>query len=324
MFPIKNNWQGRLAIIGVILAVVVVAALGWFKKSVSEKEVQALDLAIPVYPYPVKKTFALSPVLTARSVVVLDKNSAVPLYVKNPNETLLPASTVKIMTALVVLDYFDMQQILTVGFLNDVGQQLKLNSGERLSVEELLKALLIYSANDAAQVLAQNYPGGEIDFVAAMNQKALDLGLKQTYFANPTGLDSDEQNRLLTDHSYTTAVDLAQLTRAALKNEFFRQIVATQKTTISNLDGQTRLVENLNQLLGHVRGVMGVKTGWTQDAGECLVTNIERDGHEIVITLLGSQNRFAETSQLVEWVYSNFTWQKAVPAISDQLPVGRQ
>lgn len=296
-----------MTIVGVVLIVVVI--FGWLKRVSFEKDFQSLDFSIPVYPYPVKKTFAQPPVLTARSIVIVDKNSAVPLYTKNQNEEVLPASTVKIMTALVALDYYDLLQTLPVNYLNDLGQQLKLQPGEHLSVEELLKALLIYSANDAAQVLAQNYPGGELAFVATMNQKAFDLGLKRTHFANPTGLDSDNLNHRLVDYSYTTASDLTHLTRVALKNEVFRQIVATQKTTISNSEGQTRLIENLNQLLGRVRGVMGVKTGWTQDAGECLVTYIYRDGHEIVITLLGSQNRFAETTQLVEWVYSNFVWQ---------------
>jgi D-alanyl-D-alanine carboxypeptidase len=266
------------------------------------------EISFPVYPYPVQKTFAQPPILSARAAVVVDKNSAVPLYLINQQEKMLPASTVKIMTALVALDHFDVKQILSVGHLSNSGQQLKLTTGEQLSVEELLKAVLIYSANDAAQVLAQNYPGGEEAFVAAMNQKAKSLHLVGTHFANPTGLDSDDLQHRLIDYSYTTAFDLTQLTRVALKNEVFRQIVATQKTTISNLDGQTRPVKNLNELLGRVQGVMGVKTGWTQDAGECLVTYIERDGHEIVITLLGSQDRFAETQHLVEWVYSNFVW----------------
>jgi D-alanyl-D-alanine carboxypeptidase (penicillin-binding protein 5/6) len=272
---------------------------------------------VPVYAYPLKKTFALPPEIRAKSVVILDKNSAVPLYLKNEKARLLPASTVKIMTALVTLDHYSLDEVLTVGRLEDLGQRVKLVSGEKMRVRDLLKAVLMYSANDAAQVLAQNFSGGQAEFVKVMNQKAASLGLERTHFANPTGLDSDSQKRLLVDYSFTTALDLAQLARVALKNNFLAETVATKSTTISDIEGQReRRIENINQLVGQVAGVKGIKTGWTEEAGECLITYLDRQGKEVVIVILGSQDRFRETEKLIDWVYANFTW-VAFPTIAD-------
>jgi D-alanyl-D-alanine carboxypeptidase (penicillin-binding protein 5/6) len=294
-------------------------------RSNEEEETQTLPLAVPVAAYPMKKSFAEPPEVSARSVVILDKNSAVVLYAKNKEERLLPASTVKIMTALVALDRYALEEVLTVKEVSEAGQRVKLVPGEKIRVEDVLKALLVYSANDAAQVLAQNYPGGEKEFVEAMNQKAESLGLRRSHFANATGLDSGIDKRLLNDYSYATAWDLAQLARVALKSEVIAKIVATESTTISDADGQRlRKIENLNQLLGEVRGVRGVKTGWTEEAGECLMTFISREEGEVVMVLLGSRDRFGETKKLVDWVYDNFTWQQVFPTSLDQEREGRQ
>lgn len=266
--------------------------------------------------YPVNLTGISAPSLTARAAVILDGDSAVLLHGKNEKVWLLPASTVKIMTALVALDYFNPNDVLKVGKIEDLGQEMDLLEGEEISVRNLFYGLLVSSANDAALVLAQGYPGGEKGFVQAMNRKAGQLHLNDTYFANPTGLESDQSGRLLADFSYTTALDLARLTSWALKNPIFREIIATQKITVTDVGGKFKHeLFSLNELLGKIEGLRGVKTGWTQDAGECFVSLVERDGKRIITVVLGSQDRFGETAKLINWAFVNHRWQKLTPSI---------
>jgi len=266
--------------------------------------------------YPVNYTGQKSPLLTARSAVVMDKNSSVLIYAKNENLWVLPASTVKMMTALVALDYYQPEDILTVGEVNNFGQTMKLVIGERITVENLLYGLLVASANDAASVLAQNYPGGKNAFVTAMNRKAVALNLGNTYFANPTGLDSDERGKLLADFSYTTALDLARLAAESFKNPLFSQIVKTEKITVTDVSGKvSHQLFNINQLLGKIEGLKGGKTGWTEEAGECFVAYTEKEGQGIITVVLGSQDRFGETKKLIDWVFANYRWIKITPSI---------
>jgi len=250
---------------------------------------------------PHNETDAPMPDLTAHSALVIDYDSGLILYQKNAQATHLPASTTKIMTALVAHDRYDLNQVLIVPELDYEGQDIKLQYGEQLTFENLLYALLVASANDAAETLAANYPGGRAAFIAAMNQKAQDLSLSNTHFVNPTGFDESGQ--------YTTPFDLIKLAKELLANPLLAQIVATQKTEVYNLD-RTLIhpVSNINQLLGQVAGLKGVKTGWTSNAGECLTTYVERDGERIMTAVLGSEDRFGETKQLIDWVYNNFVW----------------
>jgi len=251
---------------------------------------------------PQNETNVPVPDLTAHSVLVIDYDSGSILYQKNAQATHLPASTTKIMTALVTFDNFDINQVLTVPELDYEGQDIKLQYGEQLTVENLLYALLVASANDAAETLAANYPGGRAAFIAAMNQKAQDLSLNNTHFVNPTGFDESGQ--------YTTPFELIELAKELLANPLLAQMVATEKTEVYNLDRTiVHPVSNINQLLGQVAGLKGVKTGWTSNAGECLTTYVERDGERIMTAVLGSEDRFGETKQLIDWVYNNFVWQ---------------
>lgn len=274
--------------------------------------VQLLKMPLPVpADYPLNFTNVPPPNLTAQAVAVVDRDSAVLLYGKNEKTQLLPASTVKIMTALVVLDHYQLNDVLTVNDLKIEGQKMKLAKGEKITVKNLLYGLLVDSANDAAEVLAQSYPGGQTAFVAAMNQKAKELNLNNSHFANPTGLDSDVANL-----SHTTALDLARLAVMALKNETFKQIVATPEITVNDVGGKTaHKLYNLNQLLGKVEGVKGVKTGWTEDAQECLVGYIERNGRGIITVVLGSQDRFGETTKITNWAFDNHRWENFTPSI---------
>jgi len=266
--------------------------------------------------YPLNFTSQKPPSLTAKSVVVMDKNSSVVIYSKNENLWVLPASTVKIMTALVALDYYQPEDILVVGEVNNFGQKMKLIEGEKITVKNLLYGLLVASANDAALVLAQNYPGGEKAFVTAMNRKVGALNLGNTYFANPTGLDSDKEGNLLADFSYTTALDLARLAVEAFKNPLFSEIIKTEKITVSDVSGKIiHQLFNINQLLGKIDGLKGGKTGWTEEAGECFVAYTEKDEHGIITVVLGSQDRFGETKKLIDWVFTNYHWVDITPSI---------
>jgi len=273
------------------------------------------NLPLPAF-YPLNFTGKNPPNLTARSVVVMDKNSSVVMYSKNEKVWFLPASTVKIMTALVALDYYQPNDILLVGEIAPLGQKMKLVKGERITALNLLYGLLVASANDAALVLAENYPGGLTAFVAAMNKKAIELHLNNTYFANPTGLDSDEEGRFLTDFSYTTALDLAYLAKEAFQNPLFSKIIATEKITVFDVSGKiVHQLFNINQLLGKIEGIKGGKTGWTEEAGECLVSYVERNGQGIITVILGSKDRFGETEKLVNWAFSNHRWIDVTPSI---------
>jgi len=239
---------------------------------------------------------------SAKSVLAIDLRSGIILYEKNSLEPVLPASTSKIITALVAMDHFDREDQLSVPLLTVEGQKIGLIEGEILSAEDLLYALLVSSANDAAEVLAANYPGGRDLFVAAMNIKAQQLGLKNSLFLNPTGLDQEGQA--------TTAHDLVKTSFYAMQNPIFEKIVATKTYNIVNSDGEVRYkLHNINQLLGNIEGVRGIKTGKTDGAMENLLTCIERDGNQIIIAVLGSDDRFGETKDLIDWIYKSFIWQ---------------
>ncbi len=255
-------------------------------------------------PIPILKTQSVElPPLTSESIFVVDVNSGVSLYEKNPDEQLLPASTTKIVTALVAIDYYNPEEIVTVRKPNVEGQKMGLFEGEQITVGDLLAGLLIHSANDAAEVLAQNYPGGREAFVAAMNNKARDLHLENTFFTNPSGLDGLGLT--------TTARDLARESAIAMKIPIFRDIVGTKEKLVSSVDGvYTHKLTNINELVGVVPGVLGVKTGWTENAKENLVTYVKRDNNDVVFIVLKSTDRFGETRTLIDWIFESYEWKK--------------
>lgn len=252
---------------------------------------------------PVLKEGVGYPILSAQSVLAVDITSGVYLYEKDPQKTLLPASTTKIVTALVSLDTYQLDQILKVGKVSVDGQKMGLIWGEEIKFIDLLKGLLIYSSNDAAEVLANNHPGGRDLFIALMNKKSNDLGLTNTHFTNPSGLDNSAH--------YSTAKDLITISRIAMQDSIFSEIVGTKEETVKSVNGKSihKLV-NINKLLGEVDGVLGVKTGWTENARENLVTYVDRNGRKVMIVVLGSSDRFGETKELIDWIYNNYSWEK--------------
>lgn len=252
------------------------------------------------------------PTLSAQGVLAIDLNSGVTLYEKNPDAKLLPASTTKIVTALVALDTYKLDDVLTIPKgVNVDGQKMGLYVGEKIRVEDLLYGLLVYSANDAAMALAIDYPGGYTVFVDQMNIKARELNMLNSHFENPVGLDGDTQT--------TTAKDMVRASEVAMRIPEFAKIVGTKSVIISDITGKSKYsLNNINQLIGKIPGVSGIKTGWTENARENLVTYIGRDGHDVILAVLGSQDRFGETKELIDWIFQNYTWQEVkVPIALD-------
>ena len=248
---------------------------------------------------PVIKTDYI-PGVSAKGAIIMDSDSNVVLYSKNPDLRFSTASTTKIMTALIALDYFKLDDILTVKEATEEGSVLGLQQGEQMTFENLLYAMLLPSANDAALTIAQNYPGGANAFLIKMNQKAQKLNLYNTHYLDPAGLEDIGD--------YTTAFDLARLASFAIKNDTLRKVVGTQQKVIADVIGaNVYKIENLNKLLG-TNGVTGIKTGYTEEAGEVLVTSKLEKGKTIIIVVMGSQDRFSDTQKLLDLISNNLTY----------------
>ena len=245
-------------------------------------------------PTPVSKNIPL-PAVSAEHFMILDRDSKQVMYQKDADDPVPPASTTKIMTALVALDSFPLTREITVNTSYSDGQVIGFKPGEILTVEQLLYALLVQSGNDAAEILAENFPGGRPEFISAMNAKAANLRLTHTAFTNPTGLDEEGH--------FSSAADLARLADVAMDNSEFARIVGTENAVLPG----NHVLTNLNQLLGKVPGVLGIKTGFTDNAGQALVTLVNR-GHTIILVVLKSTDRFSDTQKLIDWSYSNFSW----------------
>lgn len=240
------------------------------------------------------------PEVSATSILITDLDSGIVMYEKNPHQRLKPASLTKIMTSLVALDYYNTDSVLSVkNGQNATGSTVKLKKGDKLNASDLLFALLVPSGNDAAITLAENYPGGYQAFIDRMNSKATEMGLQNTHFVNVSGVESPNH--------YTSAYDISIIAQSALQRPLFASIVSTQKVTIKSLKGNFYPLETTNILLGEP-GIFGVKTGWTPEAGECLVILVEKDDHKVLISLLNSSDRFGEAQKLYDWVFTNFVW----------------
>jgi D-alanyl-D-alanine carboxypeptidase len=254
-----------------------------------------LDLWTPIF-----ETFASSdnkPNVEAKSVLVYDLVHDRVLFEKNVKERLPMASLTKIMTAIVALDDPAMPKTYYVHQEDLVGEDsMGLEDGEVLTKEELLYGLLMNSGNDAAEVLAHNYPTGRDGFLKAIQDKAIVLGLHDTHFSNPSGLQGDGTQ-------FTTVSDLLIETKYALENfPLFKQIVATYEYTVpATSTHKEYYLTNETNLLTSYPGVQGVKTGYTPEAGLCLVTYYEKDGVKLIGVLLNSPNRREEMKELLDY-----------------------
>jgi len=239
--------------------------------------------------------------LTAHSAVLMDFTTGQVLYEKNADQKSPPASTTKILTALVALEQGDLkQQITTSANASRVeGSSIYLSEGETHTLEELLYGMLLSSGNDAALAVAEGLAGSEAKFTEWMNQKAAALGAKSSSFTNCNGLPK-------ADH-YTTAYDLALITRYALNNPVFETIVKTKSHNIS-WPGRDydKVLYNHNKLLWRYQFVDGVKTGYTREAGGCLVSSATRYGHRLIAVVLNSTTIYEDSEKLFEYGFNNY------------------
>lgn len=262
---------------------------------------------LEVNQIPQKSYSDIEPVIDAKSALVMDLDTGIILYEKDARDRLPMASLTKIMTAVLILEHYSLYDVVTVeenyGNLseNEVGVRIWLRQYEKLTVGDLLTALLVRSAGDAALALAVHHSGSVEAFVEEMNEKAKVLNLGDTNFVNPIGLDADGH--------YSTSYDLAILTKYALRFPAFRYIVKQRSATIKSTDGRlSHSFETTNYLLGSYLNVLGVKTGTTDAAGASLINLANENGHEVISVLLNSPNRFQENKSLIDWTYRTYDW----------------
>ncbi|TCO79032.1 D-alanyl-D-alanine carboxypeptidase family protein [Marinisporobacter balticus] len=269
------------------------------------------------------------PTITAPSAILIDGDTGDVLYEKSADTQMYPASTTKIMTALLTLENTSLQDTVVIDKDTPFtgGSRIYLIEGEELKIEQLLYALLVDSANDAAVALAKHISGSVEKFAELMNKRAKELGAKNTNFSNPNGLPNDKH--------VTTAYDLAMIARYAMTLPKFREIVATANYQIppTNKQMETRYLGNSNRFLWGVGGknkilyrekwidikydiIEGVKTGYTDIARQCLVTSAKKDGHRLISVVLKAEgkNIYIDSRTLIDYGFENFQFVKITDA----------
>ena len=240
--------------------------------------------------------------LNSRIGLIFDRNSKRILYEKNGLKQVPMASTTKIMTAIVVLENSELNDVVTISkkAAGTGGSRLGLRTNDKITVHDLLYGLMLKSGNDAAVALAEHVGGGIEEFADMMNKKAKELGLINSHFITPHGLDKEKH--------YTTAYELACMADYALKIPKFKEIVSSKNYNIT-INARSNLIGNTNELLGNLNGVYGVKTGFTNEAGRCLVTACKREDLDIITVVLGADTKKYRTSdsiKLIEYAYKNY------------------
>jgi len=264
-----------------------------------EKEKDSLQIGIPTTP--IKNPDTNSIPLQSKAVLAIDLDSNNILFDKNKDTKLSIASLTKLMTAFIILKENNPNEIVQVPILNNHQDDSTMGiiEGEKISIYNLLCGLLINSGSDSAQTLAIQNAGSIDAFVVKMNNYSEELGLNNTNFSNPVGWD-DENN-------YSSANDIANLTKILLRNTNFKDIIKNKYKTVYTEEGRAINLTNTNKLLDGT-SFLGVKTGYTFGAGECLVSLNKQDSKETLTVVIGSSNRFSETQILKEWIYNTYSW----------------
>lgn len=254
-------------------------------------------------PMPERKASATDPAVAAKAALVYDVGSGKYLYQKNDNAKLPMASLTKLMTALVIMQSHKPDDVVTIPdglpALGAADEALGFQPGEKFTVEQMLQALLIQSANDSANALAVWDAGSIEGFTAKMNQSAKAWDLENSQFNSVSGLD--------TPNHYASAKDLQKLSSILLNSKMFRDTIKSQKSTITAQSGKQYKLTTTNQDLS-VPYIYGIKTGFTDKAGQCLILLGRKDGHEIITVVLNSPDRFQESKNMVDWAFNNYTW----------------
>ena len=254
-------------------------------------------------PEPELKAGAKPFVASAKEALIYDVASGKILYQKDDAEPVAMASLTKLMTALVILQNHKPDEVVTIpDNLPDLGpadQKIGVKPGEKFKLSELMQGLLIYSANDVANSLAIWDSGSTEKFANKMNSYGAQWGLQDSHFVNPSGLDEAGHQ--------SSAKDLATLATVLLHNNPFRQIVSTQKATIHNEAGKAYALTTTNHDLG-LPNIYGIKTGFTDNAGQSLILLARKSGHEIITVVLNSPDRFQESRNMVDYTFNNYVW----------------
>lgn len=245
----------------------------------------------------------------APSAILMDAATGTVLFEKNADQRREPASVTKVMTLLLVMEALDAGQIgwddrvtASAAAAAKGGSQIYLEEGEQLTMDEMLKSVVVSSANDCATALAEHVAGSEAAFVARMNQRAAELGMENTHFVNCTGLDDSPE----AEAHLTTARDVALMSRELLKHDAIRRYTTIWMDTVRN--GAFGL-SNTNKLVRFYEGTTGLKTGYTSGAGHCLSASAQRDGIELIAVVLGadsSTHRFEDAKALLNWGFANY------------------
>lgn len=309
----RHNFDRIVKYILFTFLLVLIPYQNYYSKNIPDTNVRfapvKIDLPEPP-PIPVNKKISELPKLSTSGVYIVDIPSNIVLYEKNADEKFYPASTTKLMTALVAMDQFNLDDVMTVKTVIAEERKMGLFTGEKLTFESLLYGALVHSGNDAAYTIAENFPGGVEKFVEKMNEKAESLNLVNTHFTNPIGFDDPSH--------YTTAKELSQIARAAIQNKEIAKIVSIKAITVSDVTfSYYHPLSNVNELLGKISGMSGIKTGYTQTAGEVLVSEVKRNGHDVLFVVLKSQDRFGETESLINWVFDNYSWEPVAQLIPE-------
>ncbi len=257
---------------------------------------------------PITESHALAeatPSVTIPAGILMTSDGTV-LWERDADAERAMASTTKIMTALVAIETADLTDVATISLQASlVGESsIPVNAGDTFTVAELVDATLVHSANNAAFALAEHVGGNVLRFVELMNDRAEALGLTHTHYTNPHGLDEDRH--------YTSARDLATLARAAMANERFRAVAGLDTVSIKG-----KAYDNTNELIGRYDGATGIKTGFTDDAGYCLVASAERDGVSLIAVVLGAESmreRFTQAETLLDWGFEHYRRTRLVSA----------
>ncbi|MBR0081178.1 MAG: D-alanyl-D-alanine carboxypeptidase [Clostridia bacterium] len=248
-----------------------------------------------------------APTISAKGAILIEAASGRVLFEQNADRVLEPASTTKIMTAILAIEAGDLDRIVTVSerAAKTEGSSLYLKAGETLPLIELVYGLMLQSGNDAAVAIAEAVAGSVEDFVSQMNEKAQSLGLNDTHFANPNGLHAE-------GHA-TTARELCKIAAYAMQNETFRAVVATQARTAEN-GSVAHTFRNKNKFLSQYEGCNGVKTGYTKAAGKCLVFAANRDGMQLIGVVLSDPKMWDDARTLLDYGFRTFELRRVVSA----------
>lgn len=267
----------------------------WFIQFLTMAKKLLIPLVLGIMLFVGISTSTISAKADGVAEMIMEISTYTVLSNKNANERLPMASTTKIMTALLIIEDCNLNEVITVPdeAVGVEGSSIYLKRGEIISIMDLVYGLMLRSGNDSAIALAIHHSGSVQSFVDSMNEKAREMGAKNTKFKNPSGLPDDEH--------YTTASDLCMIACNAMKNETFKKVVGTR-----SYHGQYRSFVNKNKILTRIEGANGIKTGYTLKAGRCLVASAERDGMAVICVVLNCPDMYERSEELIEKAFSDF------------------